>query len=342
MTTWLVRAGRTGDREDLALEKGIAVLGWDEMPDLAKLKARDELEAAYRRYAPDATTGRVSNHVGQLWAFSHRMQQGDLVVLPLKRRSAIAVGEVTGSYAYRSDLGSAHHTVPVKWLATDLPRTAFETDILYSLGAFMTVCVVSRNDAEARIRTVLRSSARGEHAEQNRQNPPPTSEATEGEGEPDIDDMARTQISTFISRRFAGHDMARLVEAVLAADGFITERADPGADGGVDVLAGRGELGFSPPKICVQVKSQQSPVDVTVFRGLLGSMHTFGADQGLLVCWGGFKRTVIAEARTTFFQVRLWDAGDLVDAVLRCYERLPKEIQAELPLKRLWALVPEE
>jgi hypothetical protein len=30
MTTRLIRAARTGDREDLALEKGVAVLGWDE------------------------------------------------------------------------------------------------------------------------------------------------------------------------------------------------------------------------------------------------------------------------------------------------------------------------
>jgi restriction system protein len=37
----------------------------------------------------------------------------------------------------------------------------------------------------------------------------------------------------------------------------------------------------------------------------------------------------------------LWDAADLVAAVLRTYERLPKEIQTELPLKRLWALVLE-
>jgi restriction system protein len=38
----------------------------------------------------------------------------------------------------------------------------------------------------------------------------------------------------------------------------------------------------------------------------------------------------------------VWDAAALVAAVLRNYERLPKEIQAEPPLKRLWALVLEE
>jgi restriction system protein len=103
-----------------------------------------------------------------------------------------------------------------------------------------------------------------------------------------------------------------------------------------------GELGFGSPRLCVQVKSQQSPVDVTVLRGLQGSMQSFGAEQGLLVCWGGFKRTVLSEARASFFKVRLWDAGELVDALLRNYAKLPKDIQAELPLKPVWALVLEE
>jgi hypothetical protein len=89
MTTWLARAGRTGDREDLALEKGIAVLGWDEIPDLAGANSREDVEVLYRDHSPDAGAGRVGNHVGQLWAFSHRIQIGDLVILPLTRRSVL-------------------------------------------------------------------------------------------------------------------------------------------------------------------------------------------------------------------------------------------------------------
>jgi restriction system protein len=337
MTTWLVRAGRTGDREDLALEMGVAVLGWDAIPDLSSVQTKEQLSAIYQKNSPDAGSGRAGNHVGQLWTFSHRIKQGDLVVLPLKRRSAIAVGQVIGPYAYRTDLGDAHHTLPVKWVATDLPRSAFDRDILHSLGAFMTVCEIKRNDAENRIRAVLKAPAPSVSVS----GAEPTVESDD-EAEFDVEDVARSQISDFISRRFAGHEMARLVEAVLRADGYVTERADPGADGGVDILAGRGELGFGSPRLCVQVKSQQSPVDVTIFRGLQGSMQTFSADQGLLVCWGGFKRSVLAEARASFFKVRLWDAGDLVDALLRNYSRLPKDVQAELPLKQVWALVMEE
>ena len=62
----------------------------------------------------------------------------------------------------------------------------------------------------------------------------------------------------------------------------------------------------------------------------------------LLVCWGGFNSAVLKEARLSYFAVRLWSADDLVQAVLRNYDQLPEELQADLPFKRIWALVQEE
>jgi len=56
-------------------------------------------------------------------------------------------GWVEGSYQYRPDLGDAHHARPVKWLRTDVPRTTFRQDLLYSLGAFMTVRQIKRNNS---------------------------------------------------------------------------------------------------------------------------------------------------------------------------------------------------
>ena len=71
-------------------------------------------------------------------------------------------------------------------------------------------------------------------------------------------------------------------------------------------------------------------------------MQNFKADQGLLVSWGGFNKAVEKEARLSFFSVRLWGADDLIEAVMKNYDHLPEELQNELPLKRIWALVIEE
>src|SRR5207244_7723358 len=45
----------------------------------------------------------------------------------------------------------------------------------------------------------------------------------------------------------------------------------------------------------MQVKSQESPVDTPTLHQLVGSMQNVGADQGLLVAWGGFKSSVDRE-----------------------------------------------
>ena len=101
-------------------------------------------------------------------------------------------------------------------------------------------------------------------------------------------------------------------------------------------------MGFESPRLCVQVKSGDDPVDVTVLRELRGVMDSYNAERGLIVAWGGYKQTAIKEARELFFKVRRWDQTDLVRAVQEVYEELDDQLQAELPLKRTWVLVVDE
>lgn len=332
MSLWLVRAGRNGEQEEGALQHGVATIGWNDLPDLSSIASREELKALYEKVYSGAKKMTIANEVGQIWSFIKRIQPNDLIVLPLKLRSAIAIGKVTGSYQYRTDLSSnIHHVHPVEWIKTDLPRTIFEQDLLYSFGAFMTVCQIQRNSAEERVRAILIG----------KKITPPEDEGEEAEII-DVEQVVRDQILEFLNRKFKGHDLSRLVEAILQAQGYVTRRSEPGPDGGVDILAGAGPMGFDSPRLCVQVKSSQSPADVTVLRNLQGSMKTFGADQGLLVSWGGFNRAVLEESRRSFFTVRLWDSGDLLEAVLKNYDRLPDALHAELPLKKIWGLVLEE
>ena len=61
-----------------------------------------------------------------------------------------------------------------------------------------------------------------------------------------------------------------------------------------------------------------------------------------MVSWGGFKRTVDARRNELFFRIRMWGRTQLIDALLETYERLPEEFRAELPLRRIWTLVPDE
>ncbi|MHB1006082.1 MAG: restriction endonuclease [Chloroflexota bacterium] len=335
MALWMVRAGKHGEREDFALDNSVIAIGWEEIQqDLSVFKARQEIDDIVQQVYVGANPNTLSSWVGQLWAFLNRIQGGDLVALPLKSRAAVAIGKVTGGYAYRPDNPpDARHVRPVEWIRKDVPRSAFDQDILYSLGSLLTVCQIQRNNAEDRVRAILRGKPATKTGDDG------TDEAT---SQLNLEEYARDQVMKLIGRRFRGHELSRLVNAVLRAQGYQTRLSPAGPDGGVDIIAGAGPMGFDEPRLVVQVKSSDQPLDVRPLRELKGIMSEFKAEQGLLVAWGGFNRAALAEASKQFFAVRLWDAGDLVDELLENYEHLPADIQAELPLKRVWALVPEE
>lgn len=42
-----------------------------------------------------------------------------------------------------------------------------------------------------------------------------------------------------------------------------------------------------------------------------------------------------------FFQVRLWNADDVITQLLNHYDSLDEDSRAELPLKRIWVLAAE-
>lgn len=341
---FLPRAGGNGEDENYALEHGVAVLGFRDFPSLAQASKLEDLYEIANTVSADQKPRARLNRARQLWTFAFGMQQGDIVVLPRKLTSQVALGRVTGPYRYAKVNGEDRHTRPVEWVRQDVPRALFAQDLLHSFGAFLTVCNITRNHAEKRVLAVMEGKPDPGFVPVPGTSPNRDQPAGEESEEPPIDlaQAAHDQIVAHIQSRFNGHGLSRLVDAVLTADGWVTKLSPPGADGGVDILAGRGSLGLDEPRLCVQVKSESGPVDVQVYRTLLGSMQSFNAKQGLLVAWGGFKKTVVAESRQGHFTVRLWESRDLVEAIYRNYERLPAEIQAELPLKRVWMLVHEE
>lgn len=339
---YLARA-RAGEDEELSLENNLAII---DRRDIPSLEGAANFEAVAERVSdalPGANPRRRGNVTAQLWTFAGVMQKGDLVVLPRRLTSQIAIGRVNGPYEFKEVNSELRHTRSVEWQQTDIPRTRFEQDLLYSFGAFMTVCNISRNDAAKRVAAVLEGQSDPGPAMPTRMKTR-ESLATEEQAEavPDLVQMAHDQIVARIQSRFSGHALTGLVEALLEAEGWVTESSPPGPDGGVDILAGRGSLGLDGPRLCVQVKSQQTPADVTVYRALKGTMQNFSAEQGLLVCWGGFNRVVLQESKQGHFTVRLWDDRHLVDAIYRNYARLPAKIKTELPLKQVWMLVSED
>lgn len=339
MPVWVARAGRAGEQEQYALDNDVVVTGWDEVPDLSAIGNRGEVLRLLADAYPDEAENTLKNWETQLWAFSHRVAEGDVIVLPRKRTGTIAFGVCTGVYRFDPLAPpGCKHRIPVRWIQKDIPRQAVDSDLRYSIGGAMTVFQVSRNKAEERLRALVSGkvvirAALDVHAEAD-QEP--------GDGSPpDLARIALDQITDHISRKFRGHALERLVEAILIAQGFVTDRTAEGADGGVDILCGRGSLGLESPRMCVQVKSEDKPIDVKVIRELQGVLSTFGADLGLIVAWRGFTSKADQEARRNFFKIRLWGPDALISQMVTVYDRLTEDIQKDIPLKRIWTLVPD-
>jgi len=340
MALWMVRAGRHGEHEPRFFGDNKVYLTWKELgEDLHDLNDRAAIRKRLAEHFPAATPAKLSNNTGQIAAFLLEMKPDDLVVIPRKGKSAMAIGKIAGPYVYGGTAEIPYrHSRDVQWLNLDVPRSAFDKDLLFSFGAIMTICAIRRHDAEKRLRAMLAGGFK----------PSNTATASQAAAEDeaaqtlDLERLSKDQIATLIGRKFRGHEMARLVDAVLKAQGYTTFVSPPGPDKGVDILAAPGPLGFGKPRICIQVKSQDSPVDSPTLNQLIGSMQNVQADQGLLVAWGGFKTSVDREVATQFFRVRLWDQDALIGQLLEHYEKLDEDLRAELPLKRVWMLASQD
>jgi len=339
MSLWLVRAGRHGEYEKNFLQDNRVYLTWEELDhDLSKVKTRQDIRDLLADVYPNDKPNTIRNWVSQVWSFAKEMNKGDWVVLPSKlKRAAIHFAEITGPYVFDSKAAEPYrHSRTVKWFAMDVPRSIFDQDILYSFGAFLTVCRVERNDAEARVREIAKKGWKGA--------PKPAKGAliAKPDVDTDLDLLGRAQIARTITQKFKGHGLTRLVEAILRAQGYTTHLGPEGADKGVDLLAAPGPLGFGTPRICVQVKSGDTPVDSPTLNQLIGCMQNVQAEQGLLVSWGGFKSSIDREIPTQFFRVRLWNQDDLIDELLANYDKLDEDLRTDIPLKRIWTVADVE
>lgn len=343
MGLWMIRGGGHGQYEQKFLDDSRVYLTWSGLEhDLSAVKDRAGIREIIEKFYPGFTKAHISNNTGQIWGFSHGMQKEDWILMPRKNRGSIAISELLGDYEFHAKGPNPFfHSRKVKWIEQGIPRTNFDKDILFSLNAAMTICRIQRNSAEERVRGMQREGWAGVPHIARLDDDEDDGIELGSLADPEV--AARDAIAKHVLAKFKGRDMESLVEAILKAQGYTTFRSDEGADKGVDLLAAPGPLGFGEPRMCVQVKSAQTPVDRPTLDQLIGTMQNVHAEQGLLVSWGGFKPTVLKEKATQFFRVRLWDQNDLINQILEHYDRLDEDIKAEIPLKRIWALaLPDE
>lgn len=148
---WVVRGGTDGVFEDAALEQGLTIVGW-EIWDLTKVADRDGVRELVKQVYPRRNNMSIVQITSQLAQFRFEMNEGDIVVMPMKTRAArIAIGRITGQYVFQQIDSRYCHTRLVEWVHQDVPTSAFDGIRLHR----RTVSRIQDNENRQRILALL-------------------------------------------------------------------------------------------------------------------------------------------------------------------------------------------
>lgn len=305
--------------DSLFLQSNVIAIGWKEMGDLSLLVPdRDSFREKYLAAYPDSKKGNVATSSGMLFRFVHEMQIGDYVVFPSKTDRMVNIGIVDSEYQYAPEAAEYVHQHRVKWLK-HLPRTAFSQGALYEIGSFLTLFTVKNYSDE-----FLNALDKG--FKKNLQGEDESIGTTADE----IIESTKDFILKEISRQLKGYDLEEFVADLLRAMGYRTTVSPHGGDSGIDIKAYKDEL---PPRIVVQVKSQDSDIKETTIQSLKGAM--LEGDYGLFVTLSNYTKNANKYLENTP-RIRGINGTELVELVLKYYEQLSEKYQKMIPLKMVY------
>ena len=118
--------------------------------------------------------------------------------------------------------------------------------------------------------------------------------------------------------------------------GYRTTVSPQGGDSGIDITAYKDEL---PPRILVQVKSQDSDIKETMIQSLKGAMRE--GDYGLFVTLSNYTKNAQKYLESTPI-IRGINGTELVDLILKYYEDLDIKYRKMIPLKMVYIPVSKQ
>lgn len=230
------------------------------------------------------------------------------------------MNEGDGPYVYQAQAPfDCPHRRAVKWLK-HIPRANFTQGALNEIGSALTLFKLATNADE------FLAGLEGQAYEPD-----------------DIDEVSAERVTEqveestgdFIIKRLktsqSPYQFENFIAHLLKCMGYHSRVTQASADGGVDIIAHRDELGFEPPIIKVQCKQILSTIGRPDVQNLFGAIER--EEKGLFVTLGSFS----ADARTfeqTKPNLRLIDGSALIELIYEHYHQFEPRYQMLLPLKR--------
>lgn len=213
----------------------------------------------------------------------------------------------------------------VKWLK-HLPRTAFSQGALYEVGSAMSFFTV-KNYAEEYLTTLDKDFKKNNYGSEDE---------TVGATAEDIIENTKDFILKELSQNLKGYDLEEFVADLLNAMGYRTTLSPHGGDSGIDITAYKDEL---PPRILVQIKSQDGDIKEATIQSLKGAMRE--GDYGLFVTLSNYTKNAQKYLDNTPI-IRGINGTELVDLILRYYDELNEKYRKMIPLKKVYIPVSRE
>lgn len=308
--------------DKLFLTDNKIAIGWHVFGNLSQVEAtRTAFKERYIEAYPDAKKGSVPTSSGMLFRFMHEAQIGDYVIFSSKSDRKINIGVIESDYHYAPSAGEYVQQRDVKWLR-HLPRTFFSQGALYEIGSAMSFFAV-KNYADEFL-SALDKDFNNHVSETNEEDESVAATAD------DIIESTRDFILKELSKNLKGYDLEEFVADLLRAMGYRTTVSPHGGDSGIDITAYKDEL---PPRIVVQVKSQDSDIKETTIQSLKGAMRE--GDYGLFVTLSNYTKNAQKYLDNTPI-IRGINGTELVDLILKHYEDLSEKYRKMIPLKMVY------
>ncbi|MBQ7278661.1 MAG: restriction endonuclease [Clostridia bacterium] len=310
--------------DTLFLKGNVIAIGWKKMGDLSLIAPnREAFKEKYELTFPDAKKGSIATGAGMLYRFCCEVQVGDYVVYPSKSNRQINLGVIESGYIYDTSHYEYVQLHKVKWLK-HLPRTLFSQGALYEVGSALSFFAI-KNYADEFIAALDAKTL-----------PMEIEDETVSSTADEIIESTRDFILKELSRQLKGYELEEFVADLLRAMGYRTTISPHGGDSGIDITAYKDEL---PPRILVQVKSQDNDIKETTIQSLKGAMRE--GDYGLFVTLSSYTKNAKRYLENTPI-IRGINGSELVDLVLKYYKALSERFRKLIPLRMVYIPVPSD
>lgn len=318
----MVRAGEGGYYVNKFRETKTVGIGWNEVGDLSSVQ-QDDVRARVNDVWQGYSNNRLGAYTGQLVRFRFEFSIGDHIVTYDPSERKYLLGAITSDYEFSKDKDSPYrHVRNVDWMA-DIQRDLLSVKTKNQLGAAQTIIEIGHDQ-----RSDILNIYRGES---------PGVKENIVEELVDLGKDVEEQASEFIKDRLSKLDstqMEELVAGLLRGMGYKTRVSPHGPDQGRDIEASPDGLGYTNPRIIVEVKHRKGRTKAPDVRQLSGILNT--DDRGLYVSTGGFSREAHYEAKRSNVPLVLVDFDRLVSLIIQYYEDFDSEARSLLPLRRIY------